>query len=142
MKNNTTQFRSFKTTSPEPRVIVKAFKCRGIDWEDWSLSWLYEMRHQRFGLTEVHTLQIQSGYRSNRYRVENFVVPVVEQSWLGSWSGHDIFIECDSPPVTTINRHFWERYKGRGKTPHFERQVQRLIDELVSNFEGGESWAS
>ena len=142
MKNNTTQFRSFKTTStPEPRVIVKAFNCRGIGWKDSYLSWLYEMRHQRFGLTEIHTLYIQSGYRSNCYRAEIFIVPVVEQSWLGSCSGHDIFIKCDSPPVTTIDRHVWRR-EGQGKTPHFESHVQPLIDELVASFEGGESWAS
>ena len=109
MKNNITQFRSFKTTStPEPRVIVKAFNCRDIGWIDSYFSWLDEMRDQRFGLIEVHTLYIQSGYRSKLYRFEIFIVPVVEQSWLGSWSGHDIFIECDSPPVTTIDRHVWE----------------------------------
>lgn len=141
MSNSNIKIRPVETTSPGPGVIVKAFNCRGIGWTDSSLSWLGKMRDQRFGLIEVHTLYIQSGYRSNRYRFENFIVPVVEQSWLGSWSGHDIFIECDSPPVTTIDRHVW-RQEGQGKTPHFESHVQPLIDELVVDFERGESWAS
>lgn len=143
MSNSNIKIRPVETTSPGPGVIVKAFNSRGISWIDSSLSWLEKMRDQRFGLIEVHTLYIQSGYRSNGYRFENFIVPVVEQSWLGSWSGHDIFIECDSPPVTTIDRHVWERYKGRGKTPHFERHVQPLIDKMIASFsERGSTWAS
>jgi len=153
--NNNTQVRSFKTTStPEPRVIVKAFNSRGIAWKDSSLSWLDEMREQRFGLIEGHSLELRSVYCC-----ENFIILAVESSTapirplppkiyfarfeLAFWSGHDIHIDCnESPPITRINRHFWEQREGRGRAPHFESHVQPLIDELVSNFEGGESWAS
>jgi len=152
VSNSNTQVR-FKTTPP-PRVIVKAFNANGNGWKDSSLSWLNEMRGQRFGLMEGHTLELRAGYRR-----ENFILLVVRKSLipmeplppriyfdhfeLDAQSGHDIHIDCSSsPPVTVINRHFWEQYGEQGKTPNFERYVKPLIAELVSNFEGGKSWAS
>ncbi|MCZ6626259.1 MAG: hypothetical protein O7B35_18820 [Deltaproteobacteria bacterium] len=128
-----------RTKSPACRQVqIKAFNVNGRDWKDSYLSWLREMRNLKFGLTEIHTLYIQSGYRSNRYRAEIFIIPVVGQPWLGPWGGHNIFISCDSPPVTTIYRHAW---RWEGKTPHFESHVQPLIDKLVAGFEGRQSWA-
>ena len=148
MNNFNTKVRPLKTTSTSPGVIVKAFDSRGRKWKDSSLSWLDSMRDQRFGLIEGHTLQIQSGHLC-----ENFILLVVERSLapikplppriyfdhfeLDAQSGHDIHIDCSSsPPVTVINRHFWEQYGEQGKTPHFERYVQPLIDKLVSSFRG------
>ena len=163
MEYSTTKIRPFETTAPEPWVVVKAFNSRSIAWKDSCLSWLNEMRDQRFGLIEGHTLELLSGYRCR-----NLILLVVERStapikplphriffahWtprtpetpleLTFWSGHDVHIDCnESPPITRINRHFWEQLRGRGKTPHFEKHVQPLIGQLVSNFEGGQAWAS
>ncbi|MCZ6876691.1 MAG: hypothetical protein O7G29_00960 [Acidobacteria bacterium] len=141
--------------TPQSRVIVRAFNSRGRSWKDESLTWLNEMRAKRFGLIEGHTVELRAGYRS-----KDFVVLVVEKTldpikplppviyfdhWeLDAWSGHDIHINCDSsPPAVTIHRHFWERSKGRGETPHFKSRVLPLIDELISSFDvGRSSWAS
>ena len=146
MNHPNKKFRSLKPTSPG--VIVKAFNSRGRGWKDSSLSWLNSMRDQRFGLIEGHTLQIQS-----RHLCENFILLVVERSLapikplplriyfdhfeLDAPSGHDIHIDCSSsPPVTVINRHFWEQYGEQGETPYFERYVQPSISKLVSSFRG------
>ncbi|MCZ6623584.1 MAG: hypothetical protein O7B35_05050 [Deltaproteobacteria bacterium] len=154
MKYSTTKIRPFKTTSPEPEVAVGIFDSRGHAWKDSSLSWLDGMREQFFGLIEGHSLELLSDYRC-----ENFVLLVVERStapikplppkiyfahWeLDAWSGHHICIDLrESPPVTTLHLDFWSQREGQGKTPHFEKHVQPLIDQLVSNLKGGESWAS
>lgn len=154
MKYSTTKIRPFEVTTPEPEVAVGIFDSRGIAWKDSSLSWLDKMREQRFGLIEGHTLELLSNCHC-----ENFILLVVAQSlarpeplppkiyfahWeLDEWSGHDIYVDCnESPPITSINRHFWGQREGQGETPFFERYVQPIIDELVSNFQGGDSWAS
>lgn len=135
------------------QVQIKAFNTNDRAWKDSCLVWLDEMREQRFGLIEGHSLELRSVYCC-----ENFIILAVERSTapirplppkiyfarfeLTFWSGHDIHIDCGPPPVTTIRRHFWEQREGRGRAPHFECHVLPLVDELVSNFEGGESWAS
>jgi len=153
MKYSTTN-RPFEKTAPEPEVVVRAFNSRGHGWKKSTLSWLDDMRDQRFGLVEAHSLELRLGHHC-----ENFILLVVAQSLarpeplppkiyfahfeLTFWSGHDIHIDCDEvPPAVTVNHHFWEQREGQGKAPHFERHVQPLIDELVASFEGRQSWAN
>lgn len=157
MKTNTEQSikppANFQFSTSSSPVEVGVFDVNRHGWKDSSLSWLDKMREQRFGLIEGHSLELLSDYRC-----ENFVLLVVEKTltpirplppriyfahWeLDAWSGHHICIDCtESPPVTTLHLDFWSQREGQGKTPHFEKYVQPLIDKLVCNLKGGESWA-